>query len=199
MQTNKTKIKQQIIATLVIVFMSVMVFGVVNTQNSTAATAANANLIQNFVAGSLSLEADASIGFADLSVGIPANSIQNLTQVNVRDFRGTGAGWSVTGLMNDLFNATAETGGKRNNIRNTSIAWYPGNATLTGLGGSSTTGIALGANTFFSSAAKTLVNTSANNGMGNYTLNLTPINIQYDGAANQIPGNYQTWLRLTIS
>jgi hypothetical protein len=199
MRTNKIKIKQQIIATLVIVFMSMMIFGVVNTQNSSAANQANANLIQNFVAGSLSLEADATIGFADLSVGIAANSTQNLTEVNIRDYRGTGAGWSVTGLMNDLFNATAETGGRRNNIRNTSIAWFPGNGTLTGLESAPTTGIALGSNTFFSSAGKTLINASTNNGMGNYRFNLTPINIQYDGAGNQIPGNYQTWLRLTIS
>ncbi len=156
-------------------------------------------MIQNFVAGGLSLEADASIGFTDLSIGVPNNSIQNLTQVNILDERGSGAGWSVTGLLNDLFNATSDVGGKRNNIRNTSIAWFPGNATLTGLDSSSTDGIAKGSNSFFGSGGLTLVNASPNNGMGNYRFNLTPINIQYDGAANQLPGNYQTWVRLTIS
>jgi len=196
---TKKELEQKIVATLVVVFMLLMIFGTVNTEHSYAANQTNTNLVQNFVAGGLSLEADATISFSDLSVGVSANSLQNLTQVNILDERGTGAGWSVTGLMNDLFIGTSDAGGKRNNIRNTSIAWFPGNATLYGLSGSNTDGIAKGSNSFFSSSGLTLINASTNNGLGNYRFNLTPINIQYDGAANQIPGNYQTWLRLTIS
>jgi len=195
MQTKKRQIKQQIIATLVVSFMFLMVFGALNQEIVSANFVSN--LIQNFVGGTLQLQGPTSIGFPDINVGTPTNSLANLSAVNIRDYVGSGALWSVVGSMNNML---ATNAGTRNFLDANNIAWFPGNATLTGLEGASTSGIALGTNTLMNAAtSRTLINASANNGMGNYILNGTLINIQYYGWGNQIAGTYQNTLTLTIS
>jgi hypothetical protein len=192
-EIKKQQIKQKIIATLVVVFMLVMIAGVVKfpalaDQNSYT------NLIQNFVTGTLSVEAPASLAFNNISIGIATNSLANMDYVNFRDYRGSGAGWSLTGTMNNMLTSEA---GARNFVSNGNIAWFPQSATLIGLEGSSTTGIAKGSDGFFDTL-RTLANAGANYGMGNYRINSLNINIQYYGWANQVAGTYQNTLQLTI-
>jgi hypothetical protein len=195
-KTKKQELKQKIIATLVITFMFMMVFGVLDS-NIVSAIGFNSTLIQNFVAGTLQLEGPASLGFPDITVAVATNSLANLDSLNIREYRGTGAGWTVVGSMNNMEVATA---GARNFLDANNIAWFPGNSTLTALEGASSAGIAKGANTFMNSGtSRTLINASTNNGMGNYRLNGTLINVQYFGWGNQTAGTYQNTLLLTIS
>jgi hypothetical protein len=65
------------------------------------------------------------------------------------------------------------------------------------LDGGSNTGVALGAGGTFDTA-QTLINTSANNGMGNYTITNTVLNILYNGASTQKAGMYQNLMTMTI-
>lgn len=193
-EIKKNQIKQRIIATLVVFFMFVMISGSINTRNAMANDVTN--LIQNFVAGIHSLEASATIGFNDISLGSGGtNSLGNLVIVNARDYTGTGSGWSVTGSMNDMY--TSGSGGL-NKIVNSVIAWNPQTATLYGLEGASTSGIAKGTHLYFS-AIRTLVNAGSTYGLGNYRFNGTEMNIVWDGASNQVAGTYQNVLTLTIA
>jgi len=195
-KTKKQQIKQQIVATFIVVFMFAMVFGVLDS-NIVSAIGFNATLVQNFVAGTLQLEGPASIGFPAITVGVATNSLANMDSVNIRDYRGTGAGWSVVGSMNNMLASNASP---RNFLDANNIAWFPGNTTLTAKEGASTSGIAYGTNTFMNSGtSRTLINASTNNGMGNYVLNGTLINVQYYGWANQATGTYQNTLTLTVS
>ena len=191
---KKKQLKQRIVATLIVVFMFLMISGSINTRNAMAND--TTNLIQNFVAGTLSLESSASVGFNDISLGSGgANSLGNLAIVNARDYTGTGTGWSVTGQMNNMLTSGA---GGLNKIANSVIAWDPQTATLYGLEGASTSGIAKGTALYFS-AIRTLVNAGAGYGLGNYVLNGTTMNIVWDGASNQVAGTYQNTLTLTIA
>lgn len=189
MKTKKQQIKQKIVATLVVLFMFVMVFGSVNI-DFTSAIGTNTTLIQNLVAGSLSMEAPTTIAFNNINLAQPANSLANMTQVNARDFRGVGNAWSVTGTMNNLTTAGAGV----NNISNSVIAWAP-SAYFSDNG--TTTGVALGPSGYFS-AQRALFNTSVNNGMGNYKIVNTTLNVVYNGNPNFVAGTYQNLLTLTI-
>ena len=166
--------------------MFVMVFGTMNVEKSSAVTD-TMQLIQNFVTGGLSLEAMETLGFSDITIGTATNSRANMTTFNVRDLRGTGAGWTVTAVCNQLTIDNAATG--TNNIQNSAIAFEPSAATMIPLGGAVTTGMALGSDAFLS-AARTFVNASAGNGMGNYKVNNTMFNIVYSGAVAQLAGTY---------
>lgn len=191
---RKNQIKQRIVATLIVVFMFAMISGSINTRNAMANDVTN--LIQNFVAGYLSLEASADVGFNDISIGSGGiNSLGNLLIVNARDYTGTGGGWSVTGSMNNML--TSGSGGL-NTIPNSVIAWNPQTATLYGLEAANVLGIAKGTAQYFS-AIRTLFNAAATNGMGNYLLNGTEMNIVWNGIANQTSGIYQNTLTLTIA
>jgi hypothetical protein len=193
-KTKKNQIRQRIIATLIVVFMFGMIYGSINTQNAMANDVTN--LIQNFVAGTHSLEASATIAFNDINLGTGgANSLGNLALVNARDYTGTGAGWSVTGSMNNML--TSGSGGT-NYILNSDIAWNPQTATLTGHEGASTTGIAKGSAVYFSDL-RTLMNAGSGYGLGNYTLEGVEMNIVWDGASDQVAGTYQNTLTLTIA
>jgi len=192
MTTRKQEIRQQIMATIVVFFMGMMVFGSISVRD-TQAIGTNTTLTQNFVAGTLQLEAKATLGFADFTVGVAGNSVANITVVNVRDYRGSGAGWTVTGTMNNLEIATAGT----NNISNAAINWMPG--AFFGLGGSSNTGVVLGTGGVFSAAGgQKLINAGASSGMGNYNVVNTMLNILYTGDPTQKVGTYQNTLLMTI-
>src|SRR4030043_898024 len=195
MRYQKTKTKQKISAVFIVTFMLTMIFGTLDLPSSFAANQSLSNLIQNFMNGELSMEASAALAFNNLSVGVAANSLANMDSVNFRDYTGTGAPYSVSGTMNDMYTSAA---GTRNYVLNGNIAWFPQTAVLTGLQGASTSGIAKGSDGLFD-AARTLINTSANNGMGNYVLNSLNFNIQYYGWGDQKAGTYQKTLTMTIS
>jgi hypothetical protein len=188
-KTKKQQIKQKIAATLVVIFMFVMVFGSVNI-NFTSAIGTNTTLIQNILAGALSMEAPTTLAFNNINLGTAINSLANMNQVNARDYRGSGAAWSVTGTMNNL---TASAAGV-NNISNAAIAWAP---VASFADNGTNTGTAVGAAGYFS-AARTLFNTSINNGMGNYKIVNTTVNVIYNGNPNFVAGTYQNILTMTI-
>jgi hypothetical protein len=189
MKTKKHEIKQRIAATLIAVFMFVMIFGSVNV-DFTSAIGTNTTLIQNLIAGALSMEAPTSILFNNINIGSAVNSLAMMTQVNARDYRGSGVAWSVSGTMNNLTVVDAGV----NNISNAVIAWAPG-AYWSDNG--TNTGVALGTAGYFSSS-RTLFNTSANAGMGNYKIVNTVLNVVYNGATDYMDGTYQNTLTMII-
>ena len=189
MQIQKQKIKQKIVATLVVLFMFVMVFGSVSV-DFTSAIGTNTTLIQNLIAGALSMEAPATLAFNNQTLGVAANSLANMDVVNARDLRGTGVAWTVTASMNNL-----TTGGAGvNNISNAAIAWAPGAAFADN---GSNTGTAVGTAGYFSTL-RTLFNTSTNNGMGNYKITNTTVNVVFNGNPNFVAGTYQNTMTMTI-
>jgi len=194
MKSQKQKAKQKIIAILIVTFMLAMVFGSISLPN-TWAIGSNTNLIQNFVNGELSMEAPATLAFNNLSVGVAGNSLANMDYVNFRDTRGSGIEYSISASMNNMFTSAA---GTRNYLLNGNIAWFPQGCVLTGLESSNTEGMAKGSDGKFD-AARTLINTSTNNGMGNYRINSLNVNIQYYGWGDQKAGTYQNTLTMTIS
>jgi len=195
MNFRKQKAKQKIIAVLIVTFMLTMVFGTLDLPFSLAANQSLSNLIQNFLNGELSMEAPLTLAFNNLSVGVAGNSLANMDYVNFRDTRGSGAGWSVSATMNNMLTSAD---GARNYLLNGNIAWFPQTAVLTGLEDASTDGIAKGSDGFFD-VARTLINASVNNGMGNYRLNSLNLNVQYYGWGDQKAGTYQNTLTMTIS
>lgn len=192
MTTQKQEIKQKIMATIVVFFMGVMVFGSMDVADLMAANQTNTTLIQNLVAGSLELEAPSSKAFNNLTVGVANNSLANLDVVNMRDYTGSGAPWEVTGAMNDLTTSDAGT----NTIANSVIAWAPGSQFA--LDGASNTGVAVGSAAYFDDVRK-LINAAAGAGMGSFRVNGTTLNVVYNGRATQLAGTYQNTLTLTIN
>jgi hypothetical protein len=190
MKTKKHEIKQRIAATLIAVFMFIMIFGSVSV-DFTSAIGTNTTLIQNLLAGTLSMEAPATIGFNNINIGSAINSLANMTQVNARDYRGSGAPWGITGTMNDM----RATNAGINTIANTVIAWDPGDSVADN---GSNTGTAVGLAGYFDSA-RVLFNTSTNNGMGNYRIYNTVLNVVYNGRTDFAAGTYQNTLQMIIS
>jgi hypothetical protein len=189
MKTKKQQTKQKIIATFIILFMFIMIFGSVSV-DLTSAIGTNTTLIQNLIAGALSMEAPTSILFNNINIGTAINSLAMMTQVNARDYRGSGVVWSVSGTMNNLTVVDAGI----NNISNAVIAWAPG-AYWSDNG--TNTGVALGAAGYFS-GARVLFNTSANAGMGNYKIVNTVLNVVYNGRTDFMDGTYQNTLTMII-
>ena len=192
MKTKKQQIKQQIAATIVVFFMMVMVFG--SRSDLCSAIGNNTTLTQNIVTGAMSMEiSTTNLVFSDLTVGIAANSVGNVTQVNMRDYRGSGAGWTVSAVLNNLTASNGVAG--INNISNAAINWLPG--AMYALDGGSNSGVQLGTGGTFATA-QTLINSSANNGMGNYKVVNTMINILYSGTPTQKQAMYQNILLITM-
>lgn len=191
MTTRRKQLKQQIVATLVVVFMFGMIGG---TFKVDYAGAIGANTVLNLLvqAGSLSLEAPAQVNFTDVTLaGVASNTIANLVQVNMRDMRGTGAGWTAVGTANAMTAANGAT------IPTTLLRLAPGD--IFALDGASNTGVAAGADYAgnFGDGARTLANTSTNNGLGNYVINGTILNLTVPSTT--YTGTYQNTLTLTIS
>ena len=94
-------IKKRILSFLVIVFMFIMIFSVVNV--GMAANTDQTSLSQNITAGSLDAVVTATLEWADLAVpGLATNSNAVLSGVNVSDSRGNWAGWTLTVYANNL-------------------------------------------------------------------------------------------------
>lgn len=196
MKTKKQKIKQQIMATIVAFFMFIMIFGSFDVLDINAATVVNMNLIQNVVSGALAIECMQNLVFPDINVGVAANSEGNMTVFNVRDYRGTGAGWTVAAVSNNLTLNTGAAG--INNFSNAVIAMLPQRGTIIGLEGSSTTGVYRGADLFLT-ASRNLISANAGNGMGNYRLNNTIFNVVYNGRYDQLQGRYEAIVTFTAT
>jgi hypothetical protein len=193
MKTKKQQTKQQIVATLIILFMMFMIFGTLDVP-STSATVTTTNLIQNVVggAGGLGHEAMRNVIFNDITLGSATNSLANMLQTNVWDFRGSGAGWSITGVCNNLFTAASGINWFNNS---TQIAWDPSVGTIVPISGA-TTSMTLGTAGYFS-AVRTLVTAPAGYGMGNYRVNNVVFNVVYDGRMDQLVGAYAAVLTMT--
>ena len=190
MEIRKQQIKQKIIATLVVVFMLVMIAGVVRVWDARA-IGDNTVLEQVITAGTLSLESPEQVNFNSTTAGTSVNSLANLVQVNMRDYRGTGAGWTAVGSANNM------VAGNGAIIPNYRLRWAPGD--IFALDGASNSGVAPGPDYIgnFGDGVRTLANTSSNNGLGNYVINGTTLNLLIE--ASDVTGTYQNTLTLTIS
>jgi len=194
MKTKREQLKQRIVATLIVFFMCFMISGLFGAFE-VGAIGSNITFAANIGAGSLTFASSSSVAFPNMSIGTAVNDLANITQVNITDLRGSGAGWSVTGTANTFTATNAGT----NTIANTFIAWFPANGTWAALSGV-TTGILNGTAANFGSAAQlNLAAASVGNGMGNYTLSNVLVNIIYNGNTGQAAGLYQNTLTLTIT
>jgi hypothetical protein len=192
MKTKKQLVKQKIAAVGIVAITLLMTFGSLMVDQAGAANQSN-TILQQIVQGSpLSIEGPTQVNFATVTLNtIAVNSAGNITQVNMRDPRGTGAGWAATGSANNLQAANGAI------IANSFLRWAPG--TIYALDGSSNTGVVAGTSYLgnFSDGVRTLANTSTGNGMGNYVINGTMLNLMI--APSTYIGTYQNTLTLTIS
>lgn len=192
MKTLKQKIEQKIIATTVMAFVLSMLFGSLNLPGALA-TVTTTNLIQNFVPGGFAHQAQQNLVFTDITVGVASNTTANMLQTNVWDFRGSGAGWTISGICNNML--AVNTG--INMLNADTIRWNPAGATVTAFSGV-TTGITNGTLQTLETS-KTLITATTNNGMGNYRMWNVLFNIQYNGRTDQKTGIYGGILTLTSS
>ena len=191
METKRKQVKQKIIATLVVIFMFGMIFGSVSLRD-VQAIGANTTLSAIISAGSLSLEAPASASYGAITLnGVQQNTTANLVEVNMRDTRGSGAGWTAVGSANNMYKDAT------NNISNIYVSWAPG--TIFALDGASNTGVTAGTaySGNFGDGTKTLATSTTNNGMGNYVINGTIMNLTVKTGV--LAGTYVNTLLLTIS
>ena len=192
MEIRKRQLKQKIIATLVVVFMFAMISGTVNTVRVQAY--GDNTILQAIVqGGTLSLDSPDQANYTTVTLNAATQTTTtNLVQVNMRDPRGSGAGWTTVGACNDMKAGT-------NTIANAYIDWAPG--TVYALDGASNTGVAAGEDYIgnFGDSLRTLANTalSSGDGMGNYVINGTIMNLKIKSDVNA--GTYQNTLLLTIS
>lgn len=198
MKKEIKKIKEQIISLFIILVMFTMVFGKLvfyNIQEVLAANQANTTLQEVITGADLGTSAPSQVNFAGFTInGLGTNVTAALSNVNVWDLRGTGTSWSLTSSTNNMVGSgLAEPGNMITNAYvNISAA-----GTITGLGGSSTSGIVLGGSTGnFGGGAMTIANSSTNNGMGNYIVNSTTL--QATILSNNKAGTYQSTLTITI-
>jgi len=190
MKTKKEQFKQKIIAVFVVTFMFVMVFGSIDI-NNVGAIGGNTTVQLTLTSGALSLESPTQVNFNSVPINAVAyNTLANLTQVNFRDTRGSGVGYNVVGSANNMQAGT-------NVIANSYLGWSPGS--IFALDGASNTGVTAGAaySGNFGDGARTMVSATSNNGMGNYVINGTTLNVQV--RPSFITGTYQSTLLLTIA
>jgi len=190
-KTKRNEIKQKIVATLVVVFMLAMLGGVLKVYDVRADNVDTTTLQQQITTGSLSLESPTQVNFNATTAGTGVNSLANMVQVNMRDYTGTGSGWTTTGSANNM------VAGNGAILANTRLKWSPG--TIYALDGASNSGVAAGASYSgnFGDGSRTLANASGNNGMGNYVINGTTMNLLIQ--AGDVTGTYQNTLTLTIA
>jgi len=176
-----------------VVFMFAMISGVVNPIRVRAV--GDNTLLQAIVqGGTLSLDSPEQANYTTVILNAATQTTTtNLVQVNMRDPRGSGAGWTTVGTANDMAAGS-------NTIANDYIDWAPG--TVYALDGASNTNVAAGADytgNFGDNGGRTLANTSLStgDGMGNYIINGTIMNLQIKSDVKV--GTYQNTLLLTIS
>lgn len=185
--------KQKIVAVIIILFMFMMVAGSLEIKQFVlAANTDTTNMFQNIVAGTLDMEAVTSAAFNNITAGVSDNSMANLSLMNVRDFRGTGAGWQVTATSSNFVNGASGTA----IIPNSRLKVICGD--LFGYNGASTTGVAQCTSYAgnFGDGARAIVNAAATAGEGAYNLYNNTLNLLI--AATDDAQSYNAVLSFTI-
>lgn len=190
---NKTQlIKQKIFSTLILVFVLGMVFGSVEVSRS--ATTANSELYQNLTAGNLDITAqNSNISFGQIAAGYTQNSKVNMNNVQVTDYRGTGAGWSAT--TGSIENYVDVNDSNRQITLNAYLRWSPGD--VTNMNGSLITGVTAGTDDALLNTTQNLMVATASNGLGAYRIDNTELNFTQQPTFQA--GNYSATLTLTVT
>lgn len=187
---QEKKVKQQILAVLVIFFMFIMVFSTIDDFSFVRAVADTTNLLQNIVSGELFVEAPTAIGFNDVAAGTGVNSLANLSVVNVIDNRGSSAGWGCVGGSSNFVN------GASGNliIPNSRLQWAPGDIT-----GADLNGVAAGPDysADFSTGSLTLMNAGSGYGSGAYNIANTTYNLMLQ--VSDYASNYNATFTFTLT
>ncbi len=177
---------------MILFFALAMVFG--QMEVSQAANTDNSELYQNLVAGSLDISAEnATIAFNNANAGQASDSLMNVNNVQVTDYRGSGAGWSATGA--DIENFVDVDDANVQITLNSSLLWSPGD--ITNLNGSDVTGVSAGTDDQYLNATRNLMTATADNGMGAYQIDNTVLNFEVE--VTDAAGNYAATLELTVS
>jgi len=99
----------------------------------------NSNMYQNLVTGDLTVSASDNIVFGALTAGVTQDNPQNITRVNINDYRGGSLAWTISGYSS-LFD-----GAVSGSIPNSRLNWDPSQATnYNGENGADNAQIALG-------------------------------------------------------
>lgn len=184
------KIKQKILATLVIFFMFVMIGGTIDQFSIIRAATDTANLLQNIVSGDLFVQAQGDVGFNDQAAGTGINSLANLTVVNVIDNTGSAAGWDCVGGSTNFINGA----GGNLILPNLRLMWAPGD-----IDGPDLTGVAAGPDYTgnFGDGTLTLINAASGYGSGSYNIANTSLNILIE--TGDYAEDYNATLTFTLS
>ena len=192
MVNTVTNIKQKIFSTLIIFFVLGMIFS--GLEVSIAANQANINLTQTIAAGTLDITAqNTTMNFNNLTAGQTADSLKNLNNIKVTDYRGNSGGWDATtesiGNFIDVDDANTQI------TLSNSLLWSPGD--ITNLNSSVITGVTAGTDDQYLNAQRTLMTASAGNGEGAFQIDNTVMNFEQD--PTDAAGNYDSKLTLTVS
>ncbi|MBU0708088.1 WxL domain-containing protein [Patescibacteria group bacterium] len=192
MNKNIRSIKEEIFAVIVIFFALAMVYSALEI--SRAADNANINISQSIDPGTLSLiSVNSDINFNDLVAGQNADSLMEMENITVTDFRGTNAGWAVT--TQSIGNFVDNTTPANQITLSNSLLWSPGQ--ISNLNGSDITNVTAGADDVYLNAERTLMSASAGDGEGEFIINNTVLNFEQEPSDNA--GNYESNLVLTVS
>lgn len=160
MATRRLEIKQRIMAMFVIVIMLIMIFSTLEYKRILADSVTMSQTVSG-VALSMSTVASLTMNSA-ITIGTATNSLGNLNIINAIDYRGTGAGWTVS-MYTSNWNQLAREAGT-NNLSN-DITYITPPLTFGKYNGASGDGMAIGTICQLDSAC-TILNASTNNGMG---------------------------------
>ena len=190
--TRQKLLIEEVFAVIILVFTVLMVYG--SFEVSRAANTANSELYQNITAGSLDIAAqNTNISFGDLAAGYSQDSVINMNNVLVTDYRGTGAGWSAT--TGSIENYVDVTDSNKQITLSNALRWSPGD--ITNLNGSIITGVTAGTDDVYLNATRNLMVATASNGTGAYRISNTVLNFTQDPSYET--GNYSATLTMTVS
>ncbi len=190
--TRQKLLIEEVFAVIILVFTVLMVYG--SFEVSRAANTANSELYQNITAGSLDIAAqNTNISFGDLAAGYSQDSVINMNNVLVTDYRGTGAGWSAT--TGSIENYVDVTDSNKQITLSNALRWSPGD--ITNLNGSIITGVTAGTDDVYLNTTRNLMVATASNGLGAYRISNTVLNFTQQPSYQA--GNYTATLTLTVS
>ena len=190
--TRQKLLIEEVFAVIILVFTVLMVYG--SFEVSRAANTANSELYQNITAGSLDIAAqNTNISFGDLAAGYSQDSVINMNNVLVTDYRGTGAGWSAT--TGSIENYVDVTDSNKQITLNNALKWSPGD--VGNVNGSIITGVTAGTDDVYLNTTRNLMVATASNGLGAYRISNTVLNFTQQPSYQA--GNYTATLTLTVS
>jgi len=192
LEKKEKQLKQKIISLIVIFFMFLSLMSVTGKLNFVRAESNLVTLKQNIIAGALDLTVMAEVGFNNATAGTAANSLANMAVFNVQDYRGSGAGWTVTGYSSPLVNGT-DTG---TTIPNTRIYWEP-STSFFGLNGASNTSITKYSTLVMLNTAQTIITAASTAGKGFYNIPNTTLNVVIQ--AGDLTADYNALLTMTLT